>query len=409
MDPSPSIAIIGAGPSGLVFARLLQVHGITDYVVFERDPSSTPGPWQQGGSLDLHGPSGQAALKKARLFDAFNSVYARWDASRVHIVNQTGETVTRFGEGRDAPEIDRLQLRQLLLDSVDASKIRWNHEVRSVEREDSKSSGSRENCCTIHFTNGSSVTGCRLIVGADGVWSKLRPLLTPAKPVYAGKMYIEGKISHNNPSYSTAKETAGPGTMLAVGQQKQMAVQQIADGTYRVYFGLKVPETFYHHRSGSAVYKTEAIRQMLLSLDDFYATWAPHLKAIIANAEGPFRAWPLYRMELDDVGWKRVAAPGMTLLGDAAHVSTPFVGEGVNCSMYDAVVLAERIFEQCGGASSLANVPAARLEKALASYEQDMFERGRDLIRRSMESEGMIFAGNAAELLLQAISGANGA
>ncbi|GFF62163.1 tetracycline resistance protein from transposon Tn4351/Tn4400 [Aspergillus udagawae] len=380
MDPSSSIAIIGAGPSGLVFARLLQVHGITDYVVFERDPSSTPGPWQQGGSLDLHGPSGQAALKKARLFDAFNSVYARWDASRVHIVNQTGETVTRFGEGRDAPEIDRLQLRQLLLDSVDASKIRWNHEVRSVEREESKSSGSRENCCSIHFTNGRSVTGRRLIVGADGAWSKLRPLLTPAKPVYSGKMYIEGKISHNNPSYSTTKETAGPGTMLAVGQQKQMAVQQIADGTYRVYFGLKVPETFYHHRSGSAVFKTEAVRQMLLSSDDFYASWAPHLKAIIANAEGPF-----------------------------PHVSTPFVGEGVNCSMYDAVVLAERILEHCGGASSLANVPAARLEKALASYEEDMFERGRDLIRRSMESEGIIFAENAAQLLLQAISGVNGA
>jgi 2-polyprenyl-6-methoxyphenol hydroxylase-like FAD-dependent oxidoreductase len=87
MNPSPSMAIVGAGPSGLVFAQLLEVHGITDYVVFERDPSSAPGPWQQGGSFDLHGPSGQEALKNARLFDAFNSVYTRWDASRVHIVN----------------------------------------------------------------------------------------------------------------------------------------------------------------------------------------------------------------------------------------------------------------------------------------------------------------------------------
>jgi 2-polyprenyl-6-methoxyphenol hydroxylase-like FAD-dependent oxidoreductase len=176
MNPSPSIAIIGARPSGLVFARLLEVYGIKDYVVFERDPSSTPGPWQQGGSLDLHGPSGQAALKKARLFDAFNSVYARWDASRVHIVNQSGETVTRFGEGRDAPEIGRLQLRQLLLDSVDASKIRWNHAVRSVERNEGNPSGSKDNGYTIHFTNGCSVTGCRLIVGADGAdgaWSKM--------------------------------------------------------------------------------------------------------------------------------------------------------------------------------------------------------------------------------------------
>jgi 2-polyprenyl-6-methoxyphenol hydroxylase-like FAD-dependent oxidoreductase len=233
--------------------------------------------------------------------------------------------------------------------------------------------------------------------------------LTPAKPVYSGKMYIEGRISHNKPSYSTARETAGPGTIIAVGQQRQMVVQQTSDGTYRVYFGLRVPETFYHHRSGSAVAKTEVVRQMLLSLDDFYASWAPQLKAIIANAEGPFRAWLLYRMELENTDWKRAVAPGVTLLGDAAHVSTPFVGEGVNCSMYDAVVLAERILQHCGGVSSLTNAPTVRLEKALASYEEDVFARGRDLVRRSTESEGMLFAEDAAELLLQAISGANGA
>jgi 2-polyprenyl-6-methoxyphenol hydroxylase-like FAD-dependent oxidoreductase len=197
--------------------------------------------------------------------------------------------------------------------------------------------------------------------------------------------------------------------MIAVGQQRQMVVQQTSDGTYRVYFGLRVPETFYHHRSGSAVGKTEVVRQMLLSLDDFYASWAPQLKAIIANAEGPFRAWLLYRMELENTDWKRAVAPGVTLLGDAAHVSTPFVGEGVNCSMYDAVVLAERILQHCGGVSSLTNAPTVRLEKALASYEEDVFARGRDLVRRSTESEGMLFAEDAAELLLQAISGANGA
>ncbi|EAW20378.1 FAD-dependent oxidoreductase [Aspergillus fischeri NRRL 181] len=187
-------------------------------------------------------------------------------------------------------------------------------------------------------------------------------------------MYIEGKISHNNPSYSTARETAGPRTMIAVGQQKQMAMQQISDGTYRVYFGLGVPET------GSAVDKTEAVRQRLLSLDDFYASWAPQLKAIIANSEGPFRAWSLYRMELGDIGWKREVAPGVTLLGDAAHVSTSFVGQGVN-SLRECFK-SHQCSDNQGG-------------KALASYEEDLFKRGRDLVRRSTESEEMLFAENA--------------
>jgi 2-polyprenyl-6-methoxyphenol hydroxylase-like FAD-dependent oxidoreductase len=178
MHSPPSIAIIGAGPSGLLFARLLEVNGLTDYTIYERDESSTPGQWQQGGSLDLHGPSGQLALKEAGLFDEFNKVYARWDASLIHILNSSGETVGRFGEGRDAPEIDRLQLRQLILGHIPAHKIKWGHGVRSIERKEKKLSNGRYNEYIVHFLNSSSATGFDLIVGADGGWSKVRPLVS---------------------------------------------------------------------------------------------------------------------------------------------------------------------------------------------------------------------------------------
>lgn len=65
MYPSPSIVIISAGPSGLLLARLLEVNGFKNYVIYKRDRSSSPGPWQQSGTLDLHGPSGQQTLKEA--------------------------------------------------------------------------------------------------------------------------------------------------------------------------------------------------------------------------------------------------------------------------------------------------------------------------------------------------------
>lgn len=182
MDMPPSIAIIGAGPSGLLFARLLEVNGVTDYVVYERDDSSNPGPWQQGGSLDLHGPSGQLALKEAGLFEEFNTVYARWDASKIHILKSSGETIGRFGEGRDAPEIDRLQLRQLLLGSIPAHKVKWGHGVRSIERKETNGRGGKCNDYIIHFTNGTSGTRFKLIVGADGGWSKIRPLVSQYNP-----------------------------------------------------------------------------------------------------------------------------------------------------------------------------------------------------------------------------------
>ncbi|KAJ5198026.1 uncharacterized protein N7498_007143 [Penicillium cinerascens] len=405
MDLPPSIAIIGAGPSGLLLARLLEVNGVTDYVVYERDDSSTPGPWQQGGSLDLHGPSGQLALKEAGLFDEFNTVYARWDASKIHILKDSGETIGRFGEGRDAPEIDRLQLRQLLLGSIPAHKVKWDHGVRSIEKKETNGRGGICNDCIIHFANGTSGSGFKLIVGADGGWSKVRPLISSAQPVYSGKMYIEGNISHSNPSYKTALELAGPGMMMAIGQWKSLALQQGADGTYRMYFGVVVPEDFYSHRDGSAVEKTEAVRQMMLSSDKFYANWAPQLKAIAVNAEGPFRAWTLHYLKAEEVGWKRDAATGVTLLGDAAHLSTPFVGEGVNCAMYDAVLLAKCLVRLCDGGLSFHSVPEASLDEALASYENEMFGRGRDLIQRSAKSESVLFSENGVENILGIVDG----
>ncbi|PWY88275.1 FAD/NAD(P)-binding domain-containing protein, partial [Aspergillus heteromorphus CBS 117.55] len=398
---NPSIAIIGGGPSGLLFARLLEVNGITDYVVFERDESPVPGPWQQGGTLDLHGPSGQLALKRAGLFDRFSEEFARWDASRMHIVDPNGETVVMFGEDdRNSPEIDRLQLRQLLLDSVPSEKIRWGHGVSALERrtDEEPSDKERDNGCIIRFSNGSSASGFRLIVGADGTWSKVRPLLTPTKPVYSGKMFIEGSLSIDNPSYAMAREMAGSGGMLAIGNKKAIAVQQLADRTYRVYFGLTVPENFYSHRSSviadDLTDRTEAMRSLLSSSSDYFATHGPQLKAFVTNAEGPFRSWPLYRFDPEVVGWARNVSRGVTLLGDAAHATTLFVGEGVNCSMHDAVVLADSVVEHCGKGTSFSN-DNAMLESALASYEKDMFLRGRELIRRSTESEATIFSDDA--------------
>ena len=199
----------------------------------------------------------------------------------------------------------------------------------------------------------------------------------------------------------------GPGNMIVLGNGIKMAVQQVSNGTYRVYFGLPVPEDFYHHRQSCTIAatdptsKTEVVRQLLLSSNNFYATWAPELKSFVETVEGPFRAWPLYRMEPDSVGWTRSVAPGVTLLGDAAHLSTPFAGEGVNCSMYDAVMLAGHIIEQCGKYANLATLEGTALEYALTAYEEDMFLRGRDLIRCSTKMETMFFTPDAAALFLQ--------
>ena len=166
------IAIIGAGPCGLTLANLLDRNNI-NYVLYERDSASAPIEHRKagvGGTLDLHAKSGQRALRSAGLFEEFKK-HARYDATGFALLKSDGEEVIRVGEGRDAPEIDRHQLRQMLLDSVPAEKIQWDHGLKSVDK-------NGEGLWRINFVDGSKAEGFKLIVGSDGAWSKVRPAVS---------------------------------------------------------------------------------------------------------------------------------------------------------------------------------------------------------------------------------------
>lgn len=189
--------------------------------------------------------------------------------------------------------------------------------------------------------------------------------------------------------------------MLAMGKHKIMAVQQLADRSYRFYMGMDAPEELY--RRPLSHEDTENIRQKLLSSPEFFANWAPNLREYLTNSEGLFHAWPLYRLPASSVSWQRV--PGVTLLGDAAHLATPLVGEGVNMALLDALMLAKAIVKYCTQTSGADN-KADELESALTEYEKEMFERGQDYIRRCMGRESEFFSENAAEDFINMINGA---
>ncbi|KAJ5675591.1 hypothetical protein N7462_008488 [Penicillium macrosclerotiorum] len=406
--PTP-IAIVGGGPSGLTFARLLECAGM-DYVVFERDTSPASDGAYQGGTLDIHPTTGQEALRRAGLHAKFKAL-ARWDATSMVIQDYRGQHRFKFGENRDAPEIDRVQLRQILLNSLPAHRILWGKTLCAAERdENQKDSGAAS--IALRFSDGSYESGFRLVVGADGAWSKLRQLITPANPEYAGILFIEGRISPDNPQYAAAQEMVGMGNSLTTGVNSNMCIQQMSDRSYRVYMGIKGPQDLTRPGGNLDITNMEKTRAALLAPDGFFGNWAPDLRAFIADAEGPWRVWPWYRLNPDllhpspEAGinvtdesqnqWNR--CPGVALLGDAAHIASPN-GEGVNQAMYDALMLFERIIAEVGHQKEYGfdpEVDAASIERAVDAYEAEMRPRGREHIEDGLNVETMFFGEDAA-------------
>ncbi|MET9314856.1 FAD-dependent monooxygenase [Kribbella sp. NPDC003505] len=153
------IAIIGGGPGGLTLARVLHVHGIAA-VVYERDASRDAR--DQGSMLDLHTDTGQAALRAAGLEQEFLR-HARREGQDLRMFDFTGALLLQEDTPDDAPmarpEIDRADLRELLLRSLPTGTVRWGSAFQYADGH------------TLHFADGSTAT-CDLLVGADGANSR---------------------------------------------------------------------------------------------------------------------------------------------------------------------------------------------------------------------------------------------
>ena len=172
---APDIAIVGGGPSGLALAAILERKGL-DYIVYERSQRDVP---PRGGSLDLHPGSGQRAMREAGVFEEFQKHSRTGDATIHLLYNHHGEKVFEFGQGRDAPEIDRWAIREVFLAGIPEHKIVWSKGVEKAERDED------DGRVVLTFTDGTTATGFKLVVGADGTNSQIRHLVSciPARTV----------------------------------------------------------------------------------------------------------------------------------------------------------------------------------------------------------------------------------
>ena len=208
-----TIAIIGAGPGGLALARVLHVHGI-ESVVYEREPSRDAR--GQGGMLDIH--SGQRALREAGLLDEFFAI-ARGEGQDMRLLEPDGTLLIQEDTPDDAPllrpEVDRADLRDLLLNSLPAGTVRWGRAFESADNG------------VVRFADGSSAE-YDLLVGADGAQSRVRALVTDARPAHTGQNVVEVGIPDIDRTHPDLAAMVGRGTYWVMGDGISLAAQRTA-------------------------------------------------------------------------------------------------------------------------------------------------------------------------------------
>ena len=378
VDMHTPIAIVGAGLGGLTLARVLHVHGIAA-TVFEGEPSATAR--AQGGMLDIHEHNGQLALKDAGLFDKFvELIHPGGQQSRV--LDKHGNVLLDHPDdgtgGR--PEVPRGELRRILLESLPSGTVQWGHKLKAA----ASLGGGRHQ---LTFEDDSTAT-TDLLIGADGAWSRVRPLLSSAKPKYVGITYVETYLYDSDIHHLPSAQAVGGGMLFAMSPGKGIMAHREPGGVLHAYVGLKKPQDWF------AAIDFSSPTAVVAKVGREFEGWVPELRALLTDGETAPVARSIYTLPLDH-RWDRV--PGVTLLGDAAHLTAPS-GEGANLAMYDGAELAKAI---------AANPEDT--EAALLAYENEMFPRSAAEAPEAERMQEVLFGNNAPQSLLDFFAAHQGA
>ena len=312
-----AVLIIGGGIGGLAAAFALQQAGIPA-AVYERAPLLQ----EVGAGIGI-GANGMYALEKLGAAAAVSAVGS--PVERVELCAQDGTVLSALSTGPTERKlgiattlVHRADLHAALAARLDSDSVRLGSECVGFSQDDTG--------VTARFANGEEARGA-LLLGADGLFSTVRrQLWGDVPPRYAGYTSCRGIVDSDT-------------IALQVGTGFEAWGRGLRFGLFHIGKG----RAYWYATWNAPAGESQSGQPLKRRLQDFLADWAaPVLQALDATpAETLVRTDICDRPQLSRWGLDRVS-----LLGDAAHPTTPNLGQGACMAIEDAVVLAQCLSHQ---------------------------------------------------------------
>lgn len=344
--------IIGAGIGGLTTGIALKQAGY-DVTIYERVSQLRPA----GAGISLWS-NGVKVLNRLGLGNEMAAIGGHMN--RMEYRSHHDESLSDIDlqplfstVGQRPYPVARTDLQDMLLSAFGPDDVQLSMKCTAVEQ--------TEETATAIFENGSRVTG-DLIVAADGIHSIIREhVLGEALALrYAGYVNWNGLVPVD-PALCEADNW-----VLYVGEGKRASMMPVGGDRFYYFFGVPVP-------IGS---QTEP-KDRREELARYFAGWPKPVQSLIQTLDPTASN----RLEISDIDPPaRLVKGRIALLGDAAHATTPTLGQGGCQAMEDALVLTQFLITT--------NLSVA---DALTRYEQARKARTAQLVLKARKRTDTIY------------------
>jgi FAD-dependent urate hydroxylase len=337
--------IIGAGIGGMCTAIALHRFGIQTEV-FEAVKEIKP----VGAAISIW-PNGVKCLNFLGMKEPLRKLGGTMRAMAYNDF-QSGTTLTQFSldplvadSGERPYPVARAELQAMLLDTYGREKVQFGKRVARVEQDD--------NGVTAWFEDGSEAHG-DLLIACDGTHSVVRKYVLgrTVERRYAGYVNWNGLVDIDE-SIAPAEQWT-----TFVGEGKRVSLMPVANNRFYFFFDVPLPAGLAEDRS--------SVRD---DLSRYFSGWAVPVQKLI----GQINPETTNRVEIHDIDpFPELVKGRVALLGDAAHSTTPDIGQGGCAAMEDAVVLANCL-----------QTNALGIEDALLRYQFKRADRVKDLVLKA--------------------------